>query len=356
MERYIAIDPGKFATKCAYLVQDGEDKYSTVVFKFRTKTSKGDFADDALEPSTMIAEYKGNVYKVGRGALHEAELNTNKMDEAHRICALVAIAGICSEDEIDEIHAGIGIPVKEWEIVEKREQYKKFMLPEGVIEIKLMTKSGKPPVTKRFKIASRHAYPESQGAIFLKTVVKTKNEMRSANVGVVDIGNLNINLTRWENTILDQNASMTGELGGNILISGLSQKLSAMFTRCSEATLASVLRLPYEERMLKPVKPNPEMEKESKKIIDEYLLEHVHNIKRKCDALQWDYDFMPMVFIGGTSTLLQREIHEVFGDECYIPNNPEYANVSGFLRVLCSKELGIIIPLPKIEEEEEEKL
>ena len=209
MERYIAIDPGKFATKCAYLVQDGEDKYSTVVFKFRTKTSKGDFADDALEPSTMIAEYKGNVYKVGRGALHEAELNTNKMDEAHRICALVAIAGICSEDEIDEIHAGIGIPVKEWEIVEKREQYKKFMLPEGVIEIKLMTKSGKPPVTKRFKIASRHAYPESQGAIFLKTVVKTKNEMRSANVGVVDIGNLNINLTRWENTILDQNASMT---------------------------------------------------------------------------------------------------------------------------------------------------
>lgn len=355
MKRYIAIDPGKYATKCAYLVQNG-DEISTVTCKFRTKTSKGNFADDALEPSTMIAEYEGEVYKIGRGALHEAELNTNKMDTTHQICALVAIAGICSENEVDEVHAAIGIPVKEWEIVEKREAYKQYMLPEGEIEIRLMTKSGKEPVTKKFRIASRHAYPESQGAIFLQPVVKAKNEMQSANVGVVDIGNLNINLTLWDNTVLDQNASMTGELGGNILISGLSQKLSAVFTRCSEATVASVLKLPYEDRKLKPVRPNAEIEEKSKQIIDEYLLEHVRSIKRKCDALQWDYDFMPMVFIGGTSTLLKREIHEVFGKECYIPNNPEYANVSGFLRVLCSKELGIIIPLPKIEEETEEKL
>ena len=355
MERYIAIDPGKYATKCAYVIENG-DKISTVTCKFRTKVSEGNFADDALEPSTMIAEYEGKVYKVGRGALREAELNTNKMDETHRICALVAIAGICSDKEFDEVHAAIGIPVKEWEIVEKREQYKKYMLPEGEISITLMTKAGKAPVTKRFKIASRHAYPESQGAIFLQQVVKTRKEMQSANVGVVDIGNLNINLTLWENTMLDQNASMTGELGGNILISGLSQKLSAVFSRCSEATVASVLRQPYEDRVLKPVKKNPQVEEQSRKIIDEYLLEHVRNIKRKCDALQWDYDFMPMVFIGGTATLLKKEIHEVFGEDCYIPNNPEYANVSGFLRVLCSKELGIVIPLPKIEEEEEEKI
>ena len=37
-----------------------------------------------------------------------------------------------------------------------------------------MTKSGKEPVTKKFRIASRHAYPESQGAIFLQPVVKAK--------------------------------------------------------------------------------------------------------------------------------------------------------------------------------------
>lgn len=74
MERYIAIDPGKYATKCAYVIENG-DKISTVTCKFRTKVSEGNFADDALEPSTMIAEYEGKVYKVGRGALREAELN-----------------------------------------------------------------------------------------------------------------------------------------------------------------------------------------------------------------------------------------------------------------------------------------
>ena len=54
MERYIAIDPGKYATKCAYVIENG-DKISTVTCKFRTKVSEGNFADDALEPSTMIA-------------------------------------------------------------------------------------------------------------------------------------------------------------------------------------------------------------------------------------------------------------------------------------------------------------
>jgi hypothetical protein len=44
----------------------------------------------------------------------------------------------------------------------------------------------------------------------------------------------------------------------------------------------------------------------------------------------------------------------VFGSDVYIPSDPEYANVAGFLRVLCSKELNIVIPLPDIEGDEED--
>lgn len=355
MERYIAIDPGKYATKCAYLRGEGEET-SAVTFRFRTKVSEGNFADDALEPSTMIVGYGGKTYKVGRGALTEAQLNTSKMDETHKICTLAAIAGICSDGEVDEVHAAIGMPVKEWEIVEKREEYKKFMLPEGDIEVEFLAKSGKQPVKKRFRIISRHAYPESQGAIFLQPVVKARSEMGGSYVGVVDIGNLNINLTLWDGAVLDQTASTTGELGGNILVSGLAQQLSAAFSRCSEATVTRLLASPYEQRFLRPVKPDPDVEGRSRKVIDDYLLEHVRKIRRKCDALQWDYDYIPLVFIGGASTLLSREIKEVFGEECYIPMHPEYANVCGFLRVLCSKELGKVIPLPEIEEEPEDQI
>lgn len=345
MERFIAVDSGKYATKVA--VYDKE-KESVKMFKLRTKIGAGNFKDDALEASTIIAEYNGKVYKVGNGALQEAELNTSKASEVHKICTLAAIAMCTSSNEVDEVHAAIGIPVKEWENVEKRLEYKNYILPDEEVCIKVMTKSGLDPVEKRFRIVSKHVYPESQGALFLKHVVP----FNSGSVAVMDLGNLNINCTCWNNRELDRQYSLTDELGGNILISGLSQELSAAFSRCDENYVAKVLRLPKNERMLKPNRPNPEIEEESKKMINEYLLNHVKMIKRKCDAKRWSLDFMELVFIGGTSSLLKDEIHEIFGEEAYIPEHPEYANVAGFLRVMCAKLLDIVIPIPEVDGEE----
>lgn len=338
-ERYIACDSGKFATKLATYNPKTEN---IKLFKFRTKSGTGSFEDDSLERNTMIVEINGQTYKIGNGASTQAELNTSKQSEIHKICTLTAIAMCTSNDEVDNVHVAIGIPVKEWEVVEKRNAYKKYMLPEGEISVVIKAKAEDEPIKKTFNIVSRYVFPESMGALYLDKM----GDYMDNTAAVIDIGNLNINCTLWNALELDKDYSLTDELGGNILIAGLSQELSAKFGRCDENHVAKLLTLPREQRYLRPNNPNPEVEKKSKQLVDEYLLKHVKEIRRKCDAKHWSLDFMELVFIGGTSQLLKDEIKQVFGNAAHIPENPEYANVIGFLRILCAKTLDKIIPLP----------
>lgn len=179
MDKYIAIDSGKYATKVASF--DARNNKTTLQ-KFRTKISAGNFNDDALEACTIIVEFNGNVYKIGNGAIQEAELNTSKASEIHKLCVLTAIAMNVSDNETDEVHAAVGIPVKEWENVDKRMEYKNFILPDGLIEMKLMFKSDSKPVIRKFKIKSKHVYPESQGALFIDDVIPNSTDT----IGVID--------------------------------------------------------------------------------------------------------------------------------------------------------------------------
>ena len=63
MDRYLAIDSGKNATKVA--IYDPE-KNSTKKLAFLTKIGDGDFSDDSIESGTFLAEMDGKVYKVGK--------------------------------------------------------------------------------------------------------------------------------------------------------------------------------------------------------------------------------------------------------------------------------------------------
>lgn len=332
MKRYIAVDGGKFATKIACYDEKEDKVYKT---KFRTKISPAtpyDFQDDALERGTVIVEYNNRVYKMGNAAMQEAELDTSKTSFIHKICTLTAIAMFCSADETDEIHVAVGMPVSEWENVEKRIRYKDYLFPKEDVHIKYMSHDNlMMPVEKTFRIASCIALPESQGALFLEDVFKISKDT----VGVIDIGNLNINCTIWTGRDLDREYSLTDELGGNILISGLSQVLTSQLSRCDINTVARTLRQPADKRML-PTR-NEELQKRSKKIIDDFLIDHVRRIKRCCDAKHWSLDFMPLVFIGGTTSILREEIKSIFGEYVVIPDKPEYANVLGFLRILVAK-------------------
>ena len=358
MERFMAIDSGKYATKHAVYEETSKE---VLKHKFRTKISPGTMDDDEIEPGTFIAQIDGVCYKVGNGATQEAELETTKMTEIHRICTLAAIAYYASPNEEDLIHVAVGIPLSDYEDRNKKLEYKKYILPElkynekksnetgkmtydpsKVIEVTLKLSGDEVPITKRFRIASKMICPESSGVLYLDPT-----RFKDGTTAVLDIGNLNINGSCWNAFEYDKKSSITDELGGSILISGLSKKLSTEFSRCDTTYTARVLLKPLEERKLVPIRPNKEIEEKSRRMIHDYLFEHVKAIKRECDSKHWSLDFMQIACIGGTAKLLANELREVFGDQIYIPDSPEYSNVLGFLKLLYAKRTQKILSFEK---------
>lgn len=333
-QRFIAIDAGKHATKAASY--DPATK-KTKKFTFCTKIGEGDFRDDAIEARTYIAEINGQTYKIGNGARGDgAALETSKQSEYHKLCTLFAIAYFCSENETDEVNVAVGLPAKEWAVVQKREDFKEFIFPEGENTVKVKVSSDAEPVTKTFTIRHKYVFPESIGALFQDDSPEVS---KNSFYGVLDIGNLNLNATVWQGTELQQDISITDELGASSLIQGLSQELTSRFSRCDENFVAKLLALPPEKRFLKPNSGNAEevMEK-SKEFIKQFLLEHARKIKRCCDGRKWSLDYMHLIAIGGTSIILKDELKEVFGESLHILNCQTFANSLGFLRMLCIRE------------------
>lgn len=344
MERYIAVDSGKGNTKVAIY---NPQKDIIKQLSFATKIGEGLFEDDAIEAGTMIVEINGKVYKVGNGAKRGAELTTSKKTEIHKVCTLAGIALCVSDSEEDQVTVAIGMPVEDFKNVEKRQEYKSFILPDGSIEVKMKTKSEGEIITKRFQIVYKCVYAESSGVTYLDPV-GSKDMM----VGVIDLGNLNMNATVWDNFELDDGLSFTDEMGGSALIAGLSQQISSKFSRVNEPYMLKVLvrgAADHDARKLIPHNPDPAVEKDSLDFIDQYLMDFVMELKRKCDARRWSLDYMKLAFIGGTAKLLEREIRKVFGENVAIYDEPEFVNVTGFLKRLCALKLNKVISLERAE-------
>ena len=328
MKRYITVDSGKSLSKIAVYDAATEQIRTEDVL---TRYDDGIFEDTDPGRDTSIVEFDGKVYRVGRNATHEAELKSSKMSFLHKLCTMFAIAKNCSSDEVDEVYVGIGIPVKDYEFPEGRNAYRDYILPEGEITVRYKLTGTSPIETRTFKLVGRYVYPEGAGALFAPGV------MGLGSVGVIDIGHLNVNMTIYNEGDADQTMSVTTTKGGNALVSGLAQKLSAAYSFINKKQTFEILCRKGADRCLKPIKPNPEVEASSKEMIDKHLLDYVTAIREDCAAAQWSIDYIQFVFIGGTTQMLIDEIKTVFGEEVIIPKTGAYTNVIGFLAAMCGR-------------------
>ena len=332
-KRYLAIDPGKYNTK--FNAYDSESGKQTLR-KFRTKISEGTFDDDMFDEWTFIVQIDdGPVYKVGRDGRREPEMETSKKAEIHRVCALTAAALALGPGEHNDVNCVIGIPYQLCSIPEERLDYKRFIFgePGDVHTVKIKTDCMGPVLTSVFSFDRQLVYPEGIGVLY------EYPSRLNGPTGIIDIGNLNTNNLYCDSFMINGDGCFTAEMGGKILISGLSATLtSELGARVDDNMAASTLLKPYDQRYLKSVKKNRDTDIRSKKIIDTYLLEHVKQIKQRCDTRQWPLEFMNIVCMGGTAKLLKNEILQVFGEETFIPDMPEYVNVKGFLKKMCADD------------------
>jgi len=329
MKRYIAVDSGKGHTKVA--VYDAATE-TVKTASFETKYEEGTFEDTDPGKDTYLVEMKGHTYKVGHAATIGTELISSKKTFVHKLSTLFAIARECSEDEVDEVYVAIGIPVKDYQEVAIRNKYREFILPEDEIEMRYKLTGESEPVTKKFKIVGRYVYPETYGAIFANGVDPT------GTVGVVDIGFLNVNMTMFDAGEIDSLTSVTTDKGAKALISGLAQKLSAAFSRVNEKNVMELLKRVGDNRCLKPTRPNLQIEKDSKNIVDKYINTYVTDIMNDCRAAQWPVDYTQFVFIGGTINMIENEVKEVFGEDIIIPEESSFVNAIGFLKAMCGRK------------------
>ena len=349
MERYISVDAGKFSSKIA---EYNKAKKSVRTFQIRTAVCEGDFRDDAIEENTVVVKIGDKVYKVGNGASHRgksADLDTNKQSEVHKICVLTALATLASANEKDEINVAVALPASDWASVQKREDFKAYILPEGEITVEIKKDSKSPVVKKTFVIKNKYAFAESFGALAQDGVLETLSP--TSIIGVLDIGNLNLNATLWQGKepLLDKSA--TAELGGAMLIQELSQDISTEIVPCNELITANILK--SDDRALpEGPKVSPEMVEASRKLIKKALRDHAQKIKRVCRTKDWSLDVTRIVAIGGTSEDLRTELEEAFGNIVILPH-AQYCNALGNLRLMCLKDevLGELISIsdtPKV--------
>ena len=329
---YTAVDAGKYNTKVSMFdPADGKQR----LMKFRTKISEGDFADDMFGRGTFIVQIDdGPVYKVGQEARTEPELETSKRSEIHRVCTMAGTAlALLGRKGVTETDIVTGIPLQTCSITQERLEYKSYILGDPGIQHKarIKTECAGPVSEVSFAFARELVYPEGIGALY-----EYPSKLNGP-TGIIDIGNLNTNHLYCDSFLVNNEGCFTDEMGGKILIAGLAATLSSeLGTRVDDNMAASVLRRPYEERALVSIRKNKAIEEKSRRIISRYLMDHVMAIKQRCDTRHWPMEFMNIVCMGGTTRLLSKEIFDVFGKETFIPDDPEYVNVKGFLRKLCA--------------------
>lgn len=328
MNKYVSIDPGKGDTKVA-VYQDGQPVKTYI---YNTKYCEGDFCDDALEKGTFIAEINGKTYKVGNGALESAEMEISKKSEIHKISTLLALAMVTDPDIVDELNVVVSCALSEYSIPAKRQEYLSYILPEDETTVKIKRKSDEEPVVKRFIVKKKKVLPETSGIFFLNMIKGYDGEP----IGIIDIGNGTAIGAVYSDYAIDHDFDFTKLQGGDILISSLSEKLSSMFSRYNKKyTLNLLLKDPTERKLAGPTNL-PEAEKKSNEqrsaqIIHEYIIKYLREIRRSCDTEQWSLDYMPIIFGGGTSFMLQSEIKKVFGDNIRFAPNGVFANCLGAL-------------------------
>ena len=311
--KLIAVDCGKAETKVyGYDMRTGQIRNEVI-------RSRAEHADDLVklslrEGSHIVTFAKPDKDMEGEwtiGALGgQTSYSNSKMDHIHKIMTLLAIALVT--DNGDSVSVSIGCPMSVFSNDIEKKQYADYILPNGRVDLVVDGQEHYFYIEKDRCMV----FPESFGALFL---FEDKFEGKA---GVIDIGGLNVNASFFLDKTLDPYNSKTEKLGYYALISLLRNRLNAYCDASFDDNMVEhFLKQGYVDKM-----------KETAKIIEEVMEQHVARIERVLK--DWDRASTTLIFIGGTSKLLQKQIMNQFGKTAVIPEDANLINSRGFLRAM----------------------
>jgi plasmid segregation protein ParM len=307
MSIIIAVDSGKYATKAVRRTASGELKK----IMFRTKM------DDTNEVSSndrksCVVKLDGKSYMIGNSA-ETVDYEKSKAKDIHRICVYTAVAKMLEKDE-KEVVIAVGCPLSIFVNVNERANYRNYFMEDTDVIISINGEK------RDFTIKDVVVCPESSGIIF-----GHHKEYKNRMVGVIDIGGLNTNCAVYDRLNPVRSTMFTTNLGANILMNDLKQVINSTFP---EANIQDwQMEHIISEGYIKSHKS------ESAEIITNFFTKHFLNILDECKRKGWDLNNIDLVFVGGGSKLLEREINKLAPEGSVISSTAEWDNAEGFLTV-----------------------
>lgn len=307
MSIVIAVDSGKYATKAVRRMASGEIKR----IMFRTKMDETNEVSSSDRKSCVV-KLNGESYIIGDAA-ETVDYEKSKAKDIHRICAYTAAAKLLEKDE-KEVVIAIGCPLSIFANVEERAKYRSYFMEETDIIISINGER------RDFIIKDVVVCPESSGIIF-----GHHKEYKSRMVGVIDIGGLNTNCAVYNKLNPIKSTMFTTNLGANILTNDLKQIINSSFPEANiqDWQMENIISTGY-------IKSHKE---ESAILITKFFEKHFKNILDECKRKGWDLNNLDLVFVGGGSKLLEKEIKKFTSNETVISSSAEWDNAEGFLTV-----------------------
>lgn len=300
----IGVDSGKHSLKAVRKMANGEIKK----IKFRTKMDDTK-EDKSANKRSYVVTYDGKKNMLGELA-EKVDYEKNKKKYIHKISAYTAIAKLLEPGEKNVV-LSIGCPLSIFKNVEERKKYEEYFKSDGEISIRI---DGE---IFNFNIEKVIICPESSGVIF-----RNHKDYKNRMVGVIDIGGLNTNNCVYNRLNPISSTMFTTNLGSNILTNELKQTLNSTFplANIQDWQMETIIAHGY-------IKSNKE---ESTVLIRNFFKKHMENILDECKRKGWDLSNLDLVFVGGGSILLEKEIINFTPPETYISEDAEWDNAFGF--------------------------
>lgn len=302
--KLIAVDSGKYATKAIVRLDDGKTKR----LMFRTKMDKTDEVFTTLRDTYAIKVGDSQRFLIGEGA-EGVDYDKSKAKDIHKFAIYTAISQLVENG--DHVNLAIGCPLSVFNNVNERASYKDFILGEKEIHMVINGEDFS------FTIENLVVCPESSGIIWSNV----KDYERKL-IGVIDIGGLNTNACVYEKMNPIKSTSFTNNLGANILRNELKLALNERFVDCNlqDWQMEDIIENGF-------IKSNPE---DSRIFISNFLRGHIESVLNDCKRKGWDLKNIDVIFVGGGSKLLKREIRTIL-PTATISDTAEWDNAEGFL-------------------------
>ncbi len=314
----LAVDSGKGQTKVAKYNPDGS--ISTSSFDTRVTEGEDKLRGTGLTGKFYTVDFNGKTYTVGKtyGILTTNESSDSKKDDVHKLSILTAIA--VNTEPGDSVTVAIGAPLSVYQDRVAVNEYLNFIFPETHIRMTV------DDVEKDFYVNKKKVFAEATGIMYLHPELFTDKTL-----GVIDIGNLNVNGFVADNRTLRSDMSFTAKLGGVKLI-------NAIQVACNQEM--PDLEKPYEfSEVIRGIKAGVmpfDNSSKSKEIISTKIEEHLKAIQKECQKANWPISRLEYICIGGTSALVKDYLPTYFnGEYCMVIDEPEFANAKGFLSAIC---------------------